>query len=348
MQVARRFLRGVPGFLVTLLPILLLVTLLGSTGCSNNEKRRYRAVGSTTEYQPEVPQLATHSPSTTPATPSAPQRVSGPSTVPVSRYSANRTVAAWPTSAPTTIAESAIMVDARNGRVLYHKNPDERRAVASTQKLLTALVILDAGNLNKPVRITREAASVQPSKLYLKEGEVYTRMELLKGIMIKSANDAAIALAIDHSGSVAEFAYAMNRKARSLGARNSNFMNPHGLTEDGQFSTARDVAAIALAAYREPVLRRYMKTGHTTFTHNSGRVRNLKNTNHLVRTPGIYTGMKTGFTYASGRCLVSSASKGLDDVILVQLGGTRKLIFDDAARMLNWQLNRNEWSLAGN
>jgi len=277
----------------------------------------------------------------------APTRVSGPPTSPVS-YTSNpgraSSTAPWPSDAPPTIAESAIMVDARSGKVLYKKNPDERRAVASTQKLLTALVILDAGNLDKELVVHPEAAREQPSKLYLKSGETYTRRELLRLIMIKSANDAATALAIDHSGSEQAFAYAMTRKARSLGANNSFFVNAHGLTESGQYSTARDMATVAMAAYRQPLLRRWMDTGRTTFIYDDGRRKSFKNTNHLVREPNHYNGMKTGFTNASGRCLISSVSEGMQDIILVQLGGTRKFVFDDAARLLQWQLNRSPWS----
>ena len=268
-------------------------------------------------------------------------RQSVPSTVAFTAPPASTaTVNYWPSDAPPTVSSSAIMVDARTGKVLFEKNADYPRPVASTQKLLTAMLVSERGNLQQKVTITEAATACEPTKLYLKAGERYTRYALLYAIMVRSANDAAASLAIDHSGSISAFGVAMTRKARSLGATRSWFANPHGLPDPNQYSSARDMAIVALAAYRDPVLRRMMATSQTTFQYEDGRQRVLTATNKLLARSTAYTGMKTGFTNASGRCLISSATQGGRHIILVQLGGTRSVVFDDAARLLQWQLRK--------
>ena len=241
----------------------------------------------------------------------------------------------FPPNLPPARAESLIIIDASTGETLAQKNADTRRAVASTQKLLTVLVVLDHGNINRNVVIQPEDTRVEPSKLYLKAGDVYPRRQLLKGILIKSANDAAMALARDTAGSVPAFAQLMNQKARQLGAVHSNFVNPHGLTRSGQYSTARDMARIAYVASKNSFIRQTVD--QETYTFNTPRgPKRLKNTNKLLTRMGACTGMKTGYTRASGRCLVTSASLGRRRVILVQLGSETKYIFDDAERLMIW------------
>lgn len=241
----------------------------------------------------------------------------------------------WPANAPGIYAQSAIMIDARTGEVLFQKNADARRVPASTQKLLTALLITRRGNLDAPVTIVPEDTRVEPTKLGLRPGERYTRRNLLQAIMIKSSNDACAALARDHSGSEAAFVENMNRAAWSLGARSSYFLNSHGLPPE-QYSSARDISRIAFAAYRDPVLRRMMQQRVVYFRHNTGRVTRLEATNKLLERSGAFNGMKTGYTYAAGRCLVSSGRLNGREVILVQLGSRTKHIFDDAERVMAW------------
>lgn len=238
--------------------------------------------------------------------------------------------------APPIYAESAIMIDAADGEVLFQKNADQLRAVASTQKLLTAMVLLDSGGLEQVVTIAPSDTWVEPAKLGVQAGQRYTRRELLRVLLIKSCNDAAAALARDNAGSIEAFAAKMNRKAYELGAQSSRFLNPHGLTEPGQHSTARDMARIAFAAYRYPFIRETVRQPYVTFTFNSGRSVTLESTNKLLKRTSAVTGMKTGYTAASGRCLVTSANVGGRTVILVQLGSKTKFIFDDAARMVSW------------
>lgn len=242
----------------------------------------------------------------------------------------------WPSNAPGLAATSAIMIDARTGEVLMQKNADAQRQVASTQKLLTALLIARGGDLDRKVVIAPEDTRVEPTKLGLKPGDRYTRRALLEVIMVKSCNDACAALARDHSGSHAAFVAEMNATAWGLGARSSHFVNSHGLPAP-QFSTARDIARVAFLAYREPVLRQFMRQQSAVFRHNNGRVTTLKATNKLLpRYPSV-TGMKTGYTDAAGRCFVSSGRFNGREVILVQLGSKTRYIFDDAARVMSWR-----------
>lgn len=247
--------------------------------------------------------------------------------------------AVWPEGAPTIHARHAILIDARTGRTLYQKFADGQVQVASTQKLVTALVVMERGNLDQRLVVAREDCAVEPGKLGFRAGQSYTRRNLLTAMMVKSENDAAAALARDHSGSVSAFAREMNRKAWEVGARNSYFLNPHGLPA-GQHSTARDMARIAYRAYREPELRQMMRLRSYTFVFSNGQTKTLKATNKLLERSPIYNGMKTGYTFAAGRCLISSASSGGREVILVQLGSKTSWIFEDAERMMNWGLAR--------
>ena len=241
----------------------------------------------------------------------------------------------WPANAPSLVAQSAILIDARNGEVIFQKNADVHRPPASTQKLLTALLISRRGGLDGPLTVMPEDTRVEPTKLGLRTGERYTRRSLLEAIMVKSCNDACAALARDHSGSEQAFVENMNRAAWSIGARSSHFANSHGLPAPN-FSTARDIARIAYVAYREPLLRRMMQKRAVYFRHNSGRITVLKATNKLLERSPAYNGMKTGYTDAAGRCLVSSGRLNGREVILVQLGSKTKYIFDDAERVMRW------------
>ena len=248
----------------------------------------------------------------------------------------------WPSQAPAIRARAAIMIDARSGLTLYQKHADAHIQVASTQKLLTALIILRRGNLDGRLVVAMPDTYVEPSKLGLRPGQAYTRRTLLSAMMVQSENDAAAALARDHSGSVPAFAATMNNAAWQLGAHNSHFANPHGLPAY-QYSTARDMARIAFRAYREPFLRRLMNSRYYTFIYSNGRRKTLENTNKLLARSAMFNGMKTGYTFAAGRCLISSASAGGRDVILAQFGSKTRYIFDDAERMMRWGLSHGRF-----
>lgn len=241
----------------------------------------------------------------------------------------------WPADAPQILAKSAILIDARSGKVLFQKNADAKRPVASTQKLLTALIVARAGNLDETVTIAAPETRVEPTKLGLKAGERYPRRQLLEAVLVKSENDACAALARDHSGSESAFAEKMNATAAEIGANSSHFVNSNGLPAP-QCSTARDMARIAFHAYRNPDLRELMLKRKSYFRHNSGRVSVLEATNFLLGYSPAFNGMKTGYTNAAGRCLVSSGVLNGREVILVQLGSKTDHIFNDAARAMAW------------
>lgn len=244
------------------------------------------------------------------------------------------------TSGPSIRAASYLLLNARTGQHLAGRSFETARGVASTQKLVTALVVLDAGNLDKMVRVQASDVAVEPTRLGVKAGDVYSRRELLYAFLVKSANDVANVLARDNAGSIAAFAYKMNAKARSLGCTSSNFRNPHGLTVNGQYSTARDMARVAMAAYRNDIIRDVVRRKYFSFRYANGRVIQLENTNELLGKMPECNGMKTGYTVASQRCLISSAASGGREVILVQLGTKTKYIWDDARIMMSWGLQR--------
>ncbi|MBL9133761.1 MAG: D-alanyl-D-alanine carboxypeptidase [Verrucomicrobiaceae bacterium] len=243
-------------------------------------------------------------------------------------------------SGPSIRAASYLLLDARSGTHLASRNAETVRAVASTQKLVTALVVLDAGNLDKRVMVSASDVAVEPTRLGLRPGEVYTRRALLYAFLVKSANDVANVLARDNAGSTAAFAAKMTAKARSLGCTHSNFRNAHGLTISGQYSTARDMARVAMVAYRNPIIRDIVRRKYLSFQRADGRVITLENTNELLGDMPECNGMKTGYTVASGRCLISSASSGGRDVILVQLGTKTKYIWEDARIMMSYGLQK--------
>ncbi|MGV3532084.1 MAG: D-alanyl-D-alanine carboxypeptidase family protein [Chthoniobacteraceae bacterium] len=243
-----------------------------------------------------------------------------------------------PNVVPSIKAGSAILIDADTGRVLHEVNADKERPVASTQKLMTALLVAEEGGLDGRVKIVSSDTWAEPSKLYIKAGETYRRGDLLKILLVKSMNDVARALARDNAGSVSTFAQKMNQRARDLGMGSSHFVNPHGLTEPGQFSTARDMAKLARVVYRNPTIRDLVRLKEISWRHPSGKVSTYKNTNRVLRNYAFCNGMKTGYTEASGFCLISSASNGGRSVIAIVLGDTRDAIWTDSYKLLAWGL----------
>ncbi len=240
---------------------------------------------------------------------------------------------------PVITAKSAILLDANTGKVLYSKNDTAQRAVASTQKLLTALIVAESGDLEKRVKIESSDTNCEPTNINVKPGQTYSRIQLLNALLVKSGNDVARTLARDNAGSVSAFADKMTQRVRSLGGTNSNFENPNGLPAQGQYSTARDMARVARMAYRNPTLREIMKTRYYNFRFSSGSVVPLRNTNRVLRTYSFCNGMKTGYTDLAGHCLISSGSYNGRDVIAVMLGCTKARIADESAKLLAYGLN---------
>ncbi len=239
---------------------------------------------------------------------------------------------------PPIFGRCAILFDANTGEVLYKKNDNLRIPIASTQKLLTALLVARAGNLEGFLTVPPEAPLAEPTKLGLKAGDRYPRLTLLTALLVKSANDTAVSLAVDNAGSVPAFAARMNAEARRLGARNSNFVNPNGLPNPAQYSTARDLACIARAAYRNPVIRDIVDRKTYLFPYANGRTTLLTNTNRVLRTYSFCNGMKTGYTDLAGHCLVASGSYGGRDMIAVVLKSNKAQVWDDCAKLLAYGL----------
>ena len=199
-------------------------------------------------------------------------------------------------------AKSAILLDCTTGRILYGKDIDRQSLIASTTKIMTALIICEQCNVLDRMRIPKEAVGIEGSSLYLQEGEIMTIQELLYGMMLHSGNDAAVALAIYCGGTVENFVQLMNDKARTLGLQNTHFENPNGLDGESHYSTAADLSVLAAYAMRNPVFEKIVSTK----TIKIGQ-RYLKNHNKLLWMVDGADGIKTGYTKAAGRILVSSA-----------------------------------------
>ena len=199
-------------------------------------------------------------------------------------------------------ATAAILMDADSGEILYEKDAGRRMRIASTTKIMTALVALDRARLTDTITVTA-AHMVEGSSMYLKPGETVTVEELLYGLMLCSGNDAALALA-DCCGGLEEFVQAMNDKAAELGMQDTSFANPNGLDDEDHYSTARDMAVLAAYAAQNPTFRRICSTRTATVGS-----RTMTNHNKLLSQLEGCIGMKTGYTKAAGRTLVSCAQR---------------------------------------
>ena len=211
-------------------------------------------------------------------------------------------------------ARKAILLDGTTGRILFEKNIDEQSLIASTTKIMTALVVCEQCNVLDRMRIPKEAVGIEGSSMYLQEGEVLTIQELLYGLMLHSGNDAAVALAIYCGGTVEGFVELMNDKAHNLGLSGTHFANPNGLDAPGHYATARDMATLAAYAMENPIF-------YQTVSTKSMKIGQRYLTNHnklLWRVEGA-DGVKTGYTKAAGRILVSSATRNGRRLICVTM-----------------------------
>lgn len=223
-----------------------------------------------------------------------------------------------PLPPPGTIARSAVLIDADDNGVLFGKNEDEKVPPASTTKIMTAILALESGKLDDPIMISQNAVSVEPSVLGLQVGDQITMREALTGMMLVSGNDAAIAIAETIAGSVPAFAQMMNDKAKELGAVNTHFVNPNGLTEYDHYSTARDMALIASYAMKNPEFRHIVSLKDYEVKYMDGHTQYVTTTNRFLKSgfKGA-NGIKTGFTNAAGDCLAASATRGKKTLIAV-------------------------------
>jgi len=224
---------------------------------------------------------------------------------------------------PQISAKAAILLDAKTGQILYDKKGNLRCAPASTTKILTAIIALESGRLDDEVKVSARAAGTGGSSMYLYAGQTITLRELLAGLMLRSGNDAAVAIAEHLAGSTEEFVNLMNRKAYQLGAYNSHFCNPNGLSAPGHYSTAFDLAWMSRYALANPTFAEIVRTKETSieWLDTKGHVhdKNLRNTNKLLWMLEDADGVKTGTTGEAGPCLVSSATRGNQKLIAVVL-----------------------------
>ena len=233
-----------------------------------------------------------------------------------------------PVSSHAISAEKAILMDSATERVLYEKNADAQSLIASTTKIMTALIVCEQCNVLDKMRIPKEAVGIEGSSMYLKEGEILTIQELLYGLMLHSGNDAAVALAIYCGGTVEGFAELMNDKAHQLGLRGTHFENPNGLDAPGHYSTARDLAVLAAYAMENPIFYKTVSTKSVTL-----RERYLRNHNKLLWQVEGVDGIKTGYTRAAGRILVSSATRDGRRLVAVTINAPDD--WSDHAQLLN-------------
>lgn len=214
----------------------------------------------------------------------------------------------------STSKSAEIVIEQSSGRILHEYNADTRMPMASTTKIMTALAVLENSDPDDLVIIPKEAQGIEGSSIYLKAGDCYTVKDLLYGLMLRSGNDSAVALAIHVAGSINAFSDIMNAKALELGAKNTNFTNPHGLHDDNHYTTARDLALITAKAYNNKLFRKIASSKSYKLKDNY-----IYNKNKLLSSYEGADGVKTGYTTVSGRCLVSSSTRNKMQVICVVL-----------------------------
>jgi len=245
-------------------------------------------------------------------------------------------------------AQGAIVLDGLTGKALYEKNPDTPLYPASTTKIMTALLVIEAGGLDREIIITEEDSKVGESSLQIKPGDHYTRRQMLYGLMLKSANDVAHSLGRDNAGSADAFALKMTRRAQELGAMNTSFRNAHGLHHVEHFTTARDLAIIARYAMNQPFFRtlvgtqkyqwvRYANPAQPPRT--SPEIWNLTNHNKLLTRFEGCTGVKTGYTNPAQHTLVSAALRSPREVIAVVMKDGKLQKWEDSMLLLTHGLD---------
>ena len=218
-------------------------------------------------------------------------------------------------------SRASVVIEITSKRVLSEKNKDERLAMASTTKIMTALITLEnCENLDEEVKIDDRAVGIEGTSIYLKKGETLSVKELLYGLMLRSGNDCAECLAITLCDNRSEFISLMNKTAKNYGAYNSNFVNPHGLHHDNHYTTAYDLAVISANAMKNPTFREIVATKRVSISNDGyDYQRVLINKNKMLNMVDGATGIKTGYTKKAGRCLVSSVKRNGFEVVSVVL-----------------------------
>lgn len=240
---------------------------------------------------------------------------------------------------PNINSRSAIVFDRNSKEVIYGKDENTKKKMASTTKIMTCIVVLEKGELTDTVIVSKNAAGTGGSRVGLKTGDKATVQDLLYGLMLCSGNDAAVALAEHVGGSVEGFAELMNAKAKELNLSDTNFVTPHGLDNENHYTTAYELAIMADYGLKNKTFRSIVGTKNITININ-GKPRNLNNTNELLGSvSGVY-GVKTGFTNGANRCLVSSCKRDNLDIITVVLGAdTKKFRTQDSLKLINYAMS---------
>ena len=221
---------------------------------------------------------------------------------------------------PAPTAERAVLIEAGSRTVLYEKNAHTRASMASTTKIMTALLAIEGEDLDRIVTVAPEAAGIEGSSVYLKAGQKISMEDLIYALMLQSANDAAVAIACEMSGDVETFVALMNKKAEELNLSNTHFANPHGLDDEAHYTTAYDLAVLSAYAMENPKFAEIVSTVKRTIAAKEAEgMRIVVNHNRLLRSRSDVIGVKTGFTKKSGRCLVSAAENNGIRLIAVTL-----------------------------
>ena len=245
------------------------------------------------------------------------------------------------TGEPSVSAQAALLMEWESGETVFSKNADTPLPMASTTKIMTALVACELATPDTLITVDVRAVGVEGSSIYLQEGETLMLEQLLYALLLESANDAATAIAIGISGSTEAFAEEMNRKARALGLESSHFTNPHGLDDEQHYTTARELAQLTRAALQNELIRTIVSTRKATIPHDAtGGNRLLVNHNKMLRFYEGCIGVKTGFTKRSGRCLVSAAER--DGVTLISVTLNAPDDWNDHSAMLDYGFSRYE------
>lgn len=245
-------------------------------------------------------------------------------------------------SVPNLNARAAILYDVTYDRILYEKNSKQKRANASTTKMITAIVAYENGNLNDTVIVSQKAATTGGSIINLRQGDEITLDDLIKGLLVRSGNDAAVAIAEHIGGNIDVFANLMNEKAQDIGARDTHFVTPHGLDKEAHYSTAYDLMLIAKRLLEIPYLAEIVSKSSVEIKIN-GYTRNIGNTNEMLSIYQGVTGVKTGYTGEAGRCIITSIDKNNRKLISVVLGcDTKKNRTQDSVKLLDYGLGKFE------
>lgn len=238
-------------------------------------------------------------------------------------------------SIPDLTAKAAIVMEASTGKVLYSKNASERRYPASTTKIVTLLTALEYGKLTDKITASPHAVATEGSSLWLSAGEQLSLNDMLYGIMLVSGNDATVAVAEHIAGSVEGFAKLMTEKAHAIGAVNSNFVNTSGLPDENHYTTAYDLAKITAYGYKNPLFTQIVSTKHKVIPWpGKDHDRDLYNENRMLWLYDGANGVKTGYTDAAGRCLVSAANRNGVQIVAVVLDSEH--MWDDSIKLLDY------------